>query len=351
MGLSQLCSSCLGQRPHVKQHLQADVFRFFTAVVWHIAYPKRPAPRVQKFVASCHYVATISCQGAVEGGRHKGVYHFCSRSLSDASVKMFITFGPNSFCWTPFAAGELSKTNLQLHSFIISDLCENVEHAVGPAWRLFPEILLRWKSRIPVFADSGFILQVDHLGRLTKDTITLVVLRWALPQGWPKGMIPNTWTPSSNQTPCFVVSMPGIPSCYALCNDVPETGLAWWHFCKGWIGMGSLFRHPISKYNLGTRAWHVSWAAAMEVQQMAVSGVSGLDFWEIGAFYGVFRSLFWSLFALFPEGPNSTWHIQRCKEKAFLQMSSDLHIHIIQHTVKLLSGPSLAFSGVIIWAK
>ena len=55
-----------------------------------------------------------SFQGAAKGGRQKECDHFfCFRdsfghflvTFSDASVTLFVTFLPNSFCRTAFAAG------------------------------------------------------------------------------------------------------------------------------------------------------------------------------------------------------------------------------------------------------
>ena len=59
-------------------------------------------------------ILSFRTQGAAKGGRQKEFDHFflfsgLFRSLfghfSDASVTFFVTFLPDSFCQTPFAAG------------------------------------------------------------------------------------------------------------------------------------------------------------------------------------------------------------------------------------------------------
>ena len=54
------------------------------------------------------YQNRVYIQGAAKGGRQKEFDHFVFvfGTLSVASVTLFVTFFlPNSFCWTPFAAG------------------------------------------------------------------------------------------------------------------------------------------------------------------------------------------------------------------------------------------------------
>ena len=99
----------------------------------------------QKWGKSCN--TPLRCeplsQGAAKGVRQKEFDHFFSfsgrfRSLSvtfsDASVTFFVTFLPNSFCWTPFAAGWLSMTKFPRFFAIFHDfprLCTTFLHCIS----------------------------------------------------------------------------------------------------------------------------------------------------------------------------------------------------------------------------